>query len=233
VVQLISTDEKVNIFTRDSEREFIKSGKVTHVYGPPKVGKSTLSAVIAFELALLGKKTIIISTERPIEIRMESMVEANERYSNDLLQNILTADILTIDELIQTIEQGLENYIEDIDLIIIDSLTSGYRTKAGPIMLTLLRKILSSLQSIAINNNKAVMFTNQVAAKMDESNNFRPVASASTRTYSDITIRLNRKSDNSTEISFEDINGEEEEVLDSFTITTAGIEDINFFLEIS
>lgn len=215
------------INSRMTERDFIKSGKVTHVYGPPKVGKSTLSAVIALELALRGKKTIIISTERPIEIRMDSMLVAHADYTDNLLEYILTADILTIDELLFTIEKKLENYLQDISLIIIDSLTATYRSNAGPITLTLLRKALTSLQSIAMNKNIAIMFTNQVAAVMDKSNDFRPIAAASTRSYSDYTVRLTKKMDESREVTFEGINGEEEEVLDPFTITSAGIEEIN------
>lgn len=223
---------RVTVSTRKSGRKIIQNGSVTHVYGPPKVGKTTLSAVLACELALQGKRIIVISTERPIEIRLHSMIEANERYSETLLDNILTADIFTLDELIQVINTKIETYLEDSDLLIIDSLTSSYRTKPGPITLTLLRRVLSSLQSLAINERKAILFTNQVSSKMDETNDFRPVASSTTRSYSDITLRLSRKNNNTTEISIEDIIGEEEEVLESFTITTAGIEEINSLFEI-
>ncbi len=219
-------DNGLLISSRMVERPFIQSGKVTHIYGPPKIGKSTLSATIALELAKERKKSIIISTERPIEIRMESMLIANEEYSKELLEHISTADIFTIDELFLTIENELQNCIQDVSLIIIDSLTSTYRIDAGPIALTLLRKALSTLQALAINNKLAIMFTNQVASKMDQTDDFRPVAAASTRSYSDITIRLSKKRDDSTEITFENILGEEEAVLDSFSITSAGIEEI-------
>lgn len=224
-------DNGLLISSRMVERAFIKSGKITHIYGPPKIGKSTLSATIALELAKKGKKSIIISTERPIEIRMESMLATNEEYSEELLEYILTADILTIDELLLTIENKLQDYIQDVSLVIIDSLTATYRTNAGPITLTLLRKALSTLQSLAINEKLAIMFTNQVASKMDQSDDFRPVAASSTRSYSDITIRLSKKSDGSTEITFEDIQGVEEVVLDSFSITSAGIEEIHQILD--
>ncbi len=224
-------DNGLLISSRMTDRAFIQSGKITHIYGPPKIGKSTLSATIALELAKNGKKSIIISTERPIEIRMQSMLDANEEYSEELLEYILTADILTIDELLLAIEKKLQNYVQDVSLVIIDSLTSTYRTNAGPITLTLLRKALSTLQSLAINKQLAIMFTNQVASKMDQTDDFRPVAAASTRSYSDITIRLSKKSDDSTEISFENIQGEEEVVLDSFSITSAGIEEIHQILD--
>ncbi|MHA1463011.1 MAG: hypothetical protein ACTSQ0_08080 [Candidatus Heimdallarchaeota archaeon] len=224
-------DNGLLISSRMAERTFIKSGKITHIYGPPKIGKSTLSATIALELAKKRKKSIIISTERPIEFRMESMIAANEEYSKELLEFILTADILTIEELLLTIEKKLQDYVQDVSLVIIDSLTSTYRTNAGPITLTLLRKSLSTLQSLVINKKLAIMFTNQVASKMDQTGDFRPVAAASTRSYSDITIRLSKKSDDSTEITFENIQGEEEVVLDSFTITSAGIEEIHQILE--
>ena len=221
------TLNEILITSRNSDLEILRNGKVTHIYGPPKIGKSTLSATIALELAILNKKTIIISTERPIEIRMESMMDTNPSYEIDLLNNILTANILTIEELVETINSKLEESIENIDLIIIDSLTANYRANAGPIMLTLLRKAMSKLQAIAIQNNIAILFTNQVASKMDETNDFRPVASTSTRHYSDITIRLSPTFEGKTEISFEDQNGEEIEVLSSFTITTPGIEEIH------
>jgi len=143
----------------------------------------------------------------------------------ELLDYILTSEIYNFDELINVIDKELPSYPIEAELLIIDSLTSLYRPNAGPISLTLLRKALSALQSIALSKKLAIVFTNQVASKMEESQDFRPVASASTRSYSDYTIRLSRLSDSRTEISFEDINGEEIEVLEPFTIANVGIEE--------
>ncbi|MHA1211376.1 MAG: AAA family ATPase [Candidatus Heimdallarchaeota archaeon] len=222
---------EILIRSQETKRDFVLSGKITHIYGPPKSGKSTLSANLAFELVKHGFKVLIISTERPIEIRMNSMIEASEEYSLTLLNNILTSDIYSFEELIQLIIKDLPQNIDDVDIVIIDSLTASYRFKPGPISLTLLRKALAVLQSIALIQKKAIVFTNQVAAVMNETNDFRPVASASTRNYSDITIRLNKISDDSTEISFEDVNGLELEVFEPTLISASGIDDFNrFFL---
>jgi RecA/RadA recombinase len=219
--------EKLTISTRDYSKILLERNKITHVYGPPKVGKSTLSAVLAMELSLIDKRTIIISTERPIEIRLESMIESYDRYSKHQLENIFTANIFTLEELLITINNDLSNFAEKNDLIIIDSLTSSYRTNASPITLTLLRKALSKLQRIAFASKVAIFFTNQVASKMDSSNNFRPVASATTRNYSDFTIRLTKTFEGKTETVFEDSSGEEEFVLEPFLITVEGILDFN------
>lgn len=219
--------KNVLITTRGSKREFIRSGKITHVYGPPKIGKSTLSAVLALELARLDKRSLIISTERPIEIRMSSMIYANENYHPELLEKISTATILRMDELIRTMIRDLPNYPLEVELLIIDSLTACYRFDPGSINLTLIRKALSSLQSLALREKVAFLFTNQVASMMNDSNDFRPVASASTRNYSDISLRLTRKRDGRTESVFEGLSGEEEEVLEPFTITDAGIEEFD------
>jgi len=218
------------ISVRESNTEFISKGKVTHVYGPPKSGKSTLSANIAFELAKHDLQVSIISTERPIEIRMQSMIEAG--YTRELMETISTSNIFTFDDLIQTLTHELHAIELEMDMIIIDSLTSAYRQHANPVNLTLLRKALSSLQSLAISRNIAVMYTNQVASIMNSSGDFRPVASATTRSYSDITIRLTRKSNESTEITFEDLTGEELEVLEPFTITAKGIAEFEQLFQI-
>ena len=223
---------EIRIQATSTDEILICSSKVSHIYGPPKVGKSTLSAVIALELARLGIETLIISTERPIELRMESMLESNDDYSLDLLNYISTSNILTIDELTKVFAENLEEISSQFDVIIIDSLTAGYRTKAGPIYLTLLRKTLSALQQLAITKGKAVVFTNQVSAIMETKNDFRPVAATSTRSYSDITIRLTKKFDESRETIFEDEYGEEKTVLEPFTITTAGIDEFHFLFEI-
>ncbi|NHK33037.1 MAG: AAA family ATPase [Asgard group archaeon] len=219
--------DKLIMSTTPINREFIVSGKVTHIYGPPKSGKSTLSANIAFEFVKHGKKVLIISTERPIEIRMNSMINAESTINKELLKSIVTTEIYSFEELIQVINQDLTNHIKNIDLIIIDSLTASYRFDAGPISLTLLRKALSSLQAIAIKQKIAIMFTNQVSAIMNGTNDFRPVASASTRFYSDFTIRLTKIRDGRTELSFEDLSGMEIESLEPFSIIPAGIEDFN------
>ncbi|NHJ47151.1 MAG: AAA family ATPase [Asgard group archaeon] len=221
------------IMKTQSEREFIVSGKVTHIYGPPKSGKSTLSANIAFDLVKQGKKVLIISTERPIEIRMGSMIDATTEYDPSLLGCIITSEIYTFDELIQIINNDLIDYLEEIDLIIIDSLTASYRFNPGSINLILLRKALATLQAIAIKNKKAVLFTNQVSARVDDSNDYRPVASTSTRSFSDINIRLTKTRDGRTEISFEDQSGLEVESLEPFTIIDAGIEDFSLLFQVN
>jgi RecA/RadA recombinase len=215
-----------------SASDFIVSGKVTHIYGPPKSGKSTLSANIAFAAVKKGKQVLIISTERPIETRMASMIEASEDFDSTLLNKIITTDIYTYDELIYTINKELPNYIQDIDLIIIDSLTASYRFDPGSVNLTLLRKALSTLQAIALTKKKAVLFTNQVSARVDVSNEYRPVAATSSRSYSDINIRLTKKRDSRTEITFEDKDGLEIITLEPFVIIDAGIEDFNQIFQI-
>jgi len=213
------------IIVRDSNTELLSKGRVTHVFGPPKSGKSTLSACIAFELAKHNMAISIISTERPIEIRMQSMIEAENGYIQELMETITTSDIFTFDDLIHTITRDLPTLNLEMDVLIIDSITSAYRSNADPVNLTLLRKALSTLQSLAISKNIAVFYTNQVTSTMTANNEFRPVASASTRNYSDITVKLSRKSNESTEISFQDLNGEELEVLEPFTISAKGIDE--------
>ncbi len=225
-------DNRKLIVVRDSNTELLSKGKVTHVFGPPKSGKSTLSACIAFELAKNNLQISIISTERPIEIRMQSMIEAKDGYMQELLETITTTDIFTFDDLIYTITRELPALDLKMDVLIIDSFTSAYRSNADPINLTLLRKALSTLQSLAVSRNIAILYTNQVASLMNSSSEFRPVASASTRSYSDITVRLTRKSDECTEISFEDLNGEELEVLESFTITAKGIDEFEQLFQV-
>jgi RecA/RadA recombinase len=213
------------VSVRETNHAFIQKGKITHVYGPPKIGKSTLSAVIALELARSKKKVLIISTERPIEIRMESMIVASSSYSSASLAYIFTTEIYTLKELVAKLTALSCSDEFKADLLIIDSLTATYRPVAGPIALTMIRNSLASLQGMARKKAMAILFTNQVSAIPNDSTNFRPVASASTRGYSDFTLRLSRKQDGKTEPVFESFDGEETVVLSPFTIIPAGIEE--------
>ena len=152
------------------------------------------------------------------------MIKANDYYTQNLLHLISTANIFTLDELFRVIIKDLPVYQNGAVLLVIDSLTAAYRPASGPITSTLLRKALSALKSLALKSGLAVLFTNQVAAMVDTSDAYRPVASASTRSFSDVTVRLARKNNGQTETIFEDMEGEEEEALEPFAISPAGIE---------
>jgi RecA/RadA recombinase len=202
--------------------------KVTHVYGPPKIGKSTLAAVLSLELALQGIESIFISTERPIELRFESLIKTNNRYNLILLESITTATILTFGQLKKTI-LAFRNSLPNprAKVLIVDSITAAYRTISSSIQLSNLRKILNELQFLAVNRELAVLFTNQVSSiiskEPQQKNCFRPVASASTRNYSDICLRLSRFALGGTLPSFESLSGETMLKLKPFNIDASGI----------
>ncbi|MBD3193060.1 MAG: AAA family ATPase [Candidatus Heimdallarchaeota archaeon] len=225
--------KKIVIATKKAAAHLLlESGKVTHVYGPPKIGKSTLSATIALELAKIGAHSAILSTERPIELRMDSMIEAHPSYSQELFKKISIANVFTMEHLMKIIREKLLTQLKDVDLLIIDSLTAPYRSVSDPRTFSLLQQVLAHLQSLVIYGKIAVLFTNQIASKMKEPNDYRPVASLATRSYSDITVRLARKDTEQREIVFENLVGEEQAVVGPFWIGAVGIEPFHELFEI-
>lgn len=215
---------KIVIIAKNSDQRILQSGEVTHIYGPPKIGKSTLVATIALELAQLNIRSAILSTERPIELRMDAMIKAHASYSQELFQKIFIANIFTLENLMKLIKEKTLAQLKGIDLLLIDSLTAPYRGVSDPRAFTLLQQVLASLQALAIYRKIAVLFTNQIASKMKGANDFRPVASLATRGYSDVTVKLSKKQDGQKDFIFENLTGEKQAVLGPFWITAAGIE---------
>ncbi|MCF2144405.1 MAG: AAA family ATPase [Candidatus Heimdallarchaeota archaeon] len=228
----ISTTNCFKLIAIDSGRTAVQTNRITHVYGPPKSGKTTLSANIALLLAQAGLQVAIISTERPIEIRMDSIIQSDDSLSDAFLENIFSTEEYSFKGLCQLLASGLDQIESSVDLLIIDSLTATYRQVANARSLTLLRKALAALQAMAFRKQKAILFTNQVSSRMDGLNTFRPVASATVRNYSDVTLRLVKKSNGQTELSFEDVNGIEEAVLPPLTIGAKGFEEFNSVFEL-
>ncbi|MEA2071390.1 MAG: AAA family ATPase [Asgard group archaeon] len=216
------------LVSRKHHQEIISYGTIAHIYGPPKVGKTTFCAMVLLEMALHKKSTFMISTERPIEIRLESIINSNNRYDKQLLDFLYTRNCLTLEDLLQIIENHLEDSLPKFDLLIIDSLTSGYRSHANPIALTQLRELLATLQMYAFHQKIAILFTNQVSSYQKTKHSFRPVASASTRNYSDRTFRMNKRQNNSTELLLEASDGQELHVFSPFTIKNLGIDNFSY-----
>jgi len=229
---LISTINRFAIAVAETSQAIVRTGQLTHLYGPPKSGKTTLSANIALSLAKAGGKVAIVSTERPIEIRMLSILESDDSLAPTLLEHILTTEEYSFQGLYQLLTTKLSQITAAADLLIIDSLTAAYRSVASPQTLTLIRKALAALRALIVRTQKAILFTNQVSSRMDSQTSFRPVASATVRNYSDITLRLTKTFTGQSELSFEDVNGIELAVLPLFTIGARGFEEFNQVFEI-
>jgi DNA repair protein RadA len=158
----------------------IETQAITECYGAYGSGKSQLAHQLAVNVQLpkeqggLGGKAIFIDTEQTFRPeRIIDMAKAKGLDPNEALKNIFMARAYNSDHQIVLVEKAEEIVKkENIKLIIIDSLTSSFRsdyTGRGELAgrQQKLNRHLHKLQRLGDVYNIAVYITNQVMARPD------------------------------------------------------------------
>ncbi len=158
----------------------VETQGITEFFGEFGSGKTQLCHQLAVNTFLpeeqlgLGKNTLYVDTENTFRPeRIISMAEAVGLNPDELLETIVVARAYSSDHQVLMVEKAEEMLKEkDIGLIVVDSLTSHFRSDySGRGMLAdrqqKLNRHMHMLQRIAGIYNIAIVVTNQVMARPD------------------------------------------------------------------
>ena len=137
---------------------------ITTIYGPSGSGKTNLCLLAAVNVALNGKKVIVIDTEGGIAVERIKQISGSE-----ILGNIVFFNPLTFAEQKEIFATLKEMMSDNIGLIVVDSISMLYRLELGQSddvfdVNSALGKQIACLVEIARRRKIPVLITNQVYA---------------------------------------------------------------------
>ena len=144
----------------------VERGIISNFYGESGSGKTNVCIQVAAEVAKNGGNVAYIDTEAGFSPERFVQIAGEEE-----LENLFLKDATDFDEQKSAIK-SLDEFKEDVELIIVDSMVSLYRLQvngdnANEVNQELSRQ-LSELSKIARKHNIAVMVTNQVYTSFEK-----------------------------------------------------------------
>ncbi len=152
----------------------IERGSITEVFGSPTVGKSQFAFQITKNNSLGKYKpiSIFIDTEGTFKpqriVQMLKHQKASQSSTKDVLDNIMVFSVSNYKDQIKVVQSIFQMpNLENVGLIVIDSLTNLFRAQLSSKSQIIRRQQLinlqlSKLRSLAQRNKIAVLVTNQV-----------------------------------------------------------------------
>jgi RecA/RadA recombinase len=155
-------------------------GYLSLIYGEASTGKTTLSLQCAVSASRRNWKTLYIDADQSFSHKR--LIQIMGSSQDDLLENILIFIPQSFLEQSRIVE-NLENYLtKKVGLIVVDTMTSLYRTSFGNTQGTFslnreLNRQLAYLVEIASKYDLVVLITSQVRSKVDDmGSRIEPVA---------------------------------------------------------
>lgn len=144
----------------------VERGIISNFYGESGSGKTNVCIQVAAEVTKNGGNVAYIDTEAGFSPERFVQIAGEEE-----LENLFLKDATDFDEQKSAIE-SLDEFKEDVELIIVDSMVSLYRLQvngdnANEVNQELSRQ-LSELSKIARKHNIAVIVTNQVYTSFEK-----------------------------------------------------------------
>ena len=151
------------------------TGTITDLFGPNSSGKSQILFQIAVNTSIKDQKVLFIDSSgnfRPE--RIIQLSKAKNHESEKVLDNIYTSRCNSLDSQLETILK-IEEFIENnnITCVMIDDLTRNFTEHKFELkneMRDILIEYVRNLSDLAWNKNIAIITTNTVRAKIDDSN---------------------------------------------------------------
>ncbi|WP_423792594.1 DNA repair and recombination protein RadB [Methanocaldococcus indicus] len=177
------------ILTDKVDREII-----TQIYGPPGSGKTNICIINSINYIKDNGKVVYIDTEGGLSIKRILQIENNHK----LLENLLVYNIFDFFEQDRIILKELPKLANEIDLVVVDNITSLYRlelTDKADKNITLNRMLgnqIRTLLKLAKSYNIAVLITNQ---GRETTNGFEAAGGNLLEYWSKCIIRLEKSKD--------------------------------------
>jgi DNA repair protein RadB len=176
-------------------------GTVSQVYGPPAAGKTNVALTAAVEAAASGGRALYVDTEGLSLDRFEQLAEARLEAGadaedlDDLAARVIVTEATDFDEQREAV-RDVEEFVDEIDLAVVDSLTGFYRLEraADAMEGDALRAVgdqVTHLLSLARKHDLAVVVTNQVFADPD-SDRVRPLGGNTLEHWTGVVLRVDR-----------------------------------------
>jgi DNA repair protein RadB len=176
-------------------------GTVSQVYGPPAAGKTNVVLAAAVEAAASGGRALYVDTEGLSIDRFEQLAAARMEAGADaedldvLASRVIVTEATDFDEQREAV-RDVEEFVEDVDLVVVDSLTGFYRLEraADAMEGDALRAVgdqVTHLLGLARKHDVAVVVTNQVFADPD-SDRVRPLGGNTLEHWTGVVLRVDR-----------------------------------------
>lgn len=170
----------------------IETGTITQIYGESGTGKTSICLLFAYNTALNGGKVVFVDTEGLSGERVSQIFQDETALRNVFLYDVY--DFRQQSSVIKNLSRLCEK--EDVKLIVIDSLTSLYRSELEDEsrQIKMKRELISQLTfllGIARKHNLAVLITNQMFTDVKTGEN-RPLGGPSIDHLSKIIIGIER-----------------------------------------
>ncbi len=168
--------------------------RINQFYGASSTGKTNICLQALVSAHSAGKDVVYIDTEGGFSERRLEQLNGGEASS--ILDEVFFKRVLSFEEQKKVID-GLKEIEDEVDLVIIDSLTSQYRPELGngnarETNQELGRQV-QELSRIARENEIPVLVTNQVYSDFEsDEEEFRPIGGDILKYSSKIIVQLKR-----------------------------------------
>lgn len=174
----------------------IETGTITLLYGPPGSGKTNVALSAAVTTAANGGKVLYIDTEGISPGRLQQFIDGLDGENTDAVADrIVVRGATDFDEQVEAVNDA-KAVKDDVDLIIVDSLTGFYRLERasderdGDALRSVTQQV-THLLSIARKHELAILATNQVFTD-PEADRVRPLGGHTLEHWAGAVIRLDR-----------------------------------------
>ena len=209
----------------------VERGTVTELFGEAGSGKTNICLVLARNVAMAGRKAVIIDTEG---LSLERLFQicggpADKGKAEAAMKLVFVFEAHDFDEQEEAVNKaiGLAEKLGDVDLIVMDSLAAHYRRAFGTDEETRARQrlglIVTRLLRCARTRKIPVVLTNQVFTDIDR-DSYEPLGGHAVSHSAKAIVRLEKIGPNRRRATVEKHRSIGEGASAEFRITADGIE---------